>query len=67
MTIIRTSLTRWQSEPVMDEVELRRAAAAAYHQKGIVMVKLDEVSNDWERQFLRNIGDRMYGRRRAKG
>lgn len=43
--------------------ELRAFAARAWHERGYLCVSLDEISDDFERQFLTNIGARLYGSR----
>jgi hypothetical protein len=43
--------------------ELRAMRAAAWHKQGIVVVPLDEIFDDWDRQFLTGIATRLYGAR----
>ena len=45
--------------------ELRSMRAAAWHKQGIVVIPLDEIYNDWDRQFLTGIATRLYGARTA--
>lgn len=37
--------------------------AAAWHKQGIVVVPLDEIYDDWDRQFLIGLATRLYGAR----
>ena len=39
--------------------------AAAWHKQGILVVKPDALRDDWERQCLTNIGNRLFGKRAA--
>ena len=43
--------------------ELRAMRAAAWHRQGIVVAPLDEIYDDWDRQFLTGIATRLYGAR----
>ena len=45
------------------EEELRSMRAAAWHKQGILVVNLEAVRDDWERQCLANIGERLFGKR----
>ena len=47
------------------EEELRAMRAAAWHKQGILVVNLEAVRDDWERQCLANIGERLFGKRTA--
>jgi hypothetical protein len=45
--------------------ELRAMRAAAWHKQGIVVVPLDDIYDDWDRQFLTGIATKLYGARTA--
>lgn len=45
--------------------ELRAMRAAAWHKQGVVVVPLDDIYDDWDRQFLTCIANRLYGARTA--
>ena len=45
------------------EEELRAMRAAVWHKQGILVVKPDALCDDWERQCLTNIGNRLFGER----
>ena len=47
------------------EEELRAMRAAVWHKQGILVVNLEVVRDDWERQCLTNIGERLFGKRAA--
>lgn len=36
----------------------------AWRERGIAMIPVDDLSDDWERQAITNIANRLYGRRR---
>ena len=37
--------------------------AAAWHKQGILVVNAEALRDDWERQCLTNIGNRLFGKR----
>ena len=45
------------------EDELRAMRAAAWHKQGILVVNAEAVRDDWERQCVTNIGNRLFGKR----
>ena len=45
--------------------ELPALRAAAWHKQGIVVIPLDDIYDDWDRQFLTGIATRLYGARTA--
>ena len=45
--------------------DLRAMRAAAWHKQGIVVIPLDDIYNDWDRQFLIGLATRLYGARTA--
>ena len=47
------------------EGELRAMRAAAWHKQGILVVTPEAVRDDWERQCVTNIGNRLFGKRAA--
>ena len=47
------------------EKELRAMRAAAWHKQGILVVNAEAVRDEWERQCLTNIGNRLFGKRVA--
>lgn len=36
----------------------------AWQERGIAMIPVDDLQDDWERQAITNIATRLYGRRR---
>lgn len=63
MTHIRSSLQGRLPYTPMNDDELRRKAAKLWHEtKGeTVMVRLDWLKNDFDRQYAKNIGNKMFG------
>jgi hypothetical protein len=49
------------------EEELRAMRAAAWHKQGILVVNAEAIRDDWERQCLTNIGNRLFGKRAPAG
>jgi hypothetical protein len=38
-------------------------AIAAWRSRGVVLVNVDQLTDDWERQMLTNLANRIYGQR----
>ena len=47
----------------LDEDELRRMAAAAWHKHGIVVVDPNKIANDFDRQAVTNAANKLFGKR----
>ena len=45
------------------EEELRAMRAAAWHKQGILVVNAEALRDEWERQCLTKIGNRLFGKR----
>ncbi|KGM34491.1 hypothetical protein [Inquilinus limosus] len=59
----RSSLSRRQPRPPTEIEQLRRMRAAAWHGQGVVVIRPEEVEDDWIRQAIVNEADRLYGKR----
>ena len=64
-TSIHCALGRLMPQLPASTDELRAMRAAAWHKQGIVVIPLDEIYDDWDRQFLTGIATRLYGARTA--
>ena len=64
-TSIRCALGRLMPQSPASSDELRAMRAAAWHKQGIVVIPLDDIYDDWDRQFLTGIATRLYGARTA--
>ena len=64
-TSIRCALGRLMPQLPASSDELRAMRAAAWHKQGIVVIPLDDIYDDWDRQFLTGIATRLYGARTA--
>ncbi len=64
-TSIRCALGRLAPVSPASTDELRAMRAAAWHKQGIVVIPLDDIYDDWDRQFLTGIATRLYGARTA--
>jgi hypothetical protein len=60
----RSSLSRHQTRPRLETEQLRRLRAAAWHGQGVVVIRPEEVEDDWIRQAIVNEADRLYGKRK---
>lgn len=68
MSYIRTSLQRLQGRTPATPQEVRQMAATAWHQFHILLVPMEDKAvtlNPFDRQQLENIGDKLYGQRKA--
>ena len=36
----------------------------AWRERGVAMIRVDDLNDDWERQAVTNIANKLYGRRR---
>ena len=60
---LRCPLGKLAGQVPATEEELRAMRAAAWHKQGILVVNTEAVRDDWERQCLTNIGNRLFGKR----
>ncbi|GAB5434775.1 MAG: hypothetical protein EpisKO_41450 [Epibacterium sp.] len=53
--------------PVGSEAKQRNKAAMAevWHKHGVLVVDPNEISDDWSRQHLTNVGETLYGKRKG--
>lgn len=58
---IRSSFPKPPRDP-LDWPELQPMVREAW-KRGILVIRLEDLSDDWERQFASNIGGRLYGTR----
>lgn len=63
MTGPRSSLSRHASRAPTDPEQLRRLRAAAWHGQGVVVIRPEDVADDWIRQAILNEAERLYGKR----
>jgi len=55
--------TNYPTREIGKQVDYEAVKRNGYRDQGIVVVKLDDQRlSDWERQFLKNIGGKLYGR-----
>jgi hypothetical protein len=59
----RSSLARAAAPIPSPDTELVAMRQAAWRHQGIVVLRPDEVRDDWTRQALINEANRLYGRR----
>ena len=58
------SLKRITPRSPANAEELRSMRAAVWHQQGIVVVPLEEIGDQWDRELLKAIASRLYGQRK---
>ena len=64
----RHSYTRPIGEPTApSDDDLLAMRRAAWRQQGVIMLRPDDVRDDWARQALVNEANRLYGRRPGAG
>jgi hypothetical protein len=56
-------LTRAQARTAPSDEDLRAMRQAAWRQQGVVVLRPEDVRDDWTRQALINEANRLYGRR----
>ena len=63
---MRSSLAGLVPKTPTDDEHLQAMAAAAWHQRGIATIWVDRLTDDWERQAVTNIANRLHGRRKTE-
>ena len=68
MTRLGSSLGRALPAQALDDEAMRRMARAAWHKHGAdqgvwVCIRLGDILDDFDRQAVRNVADRLYGKR----
>jgi len=66
MSELRSSLSRHQPRQPAEPDQLRRMRAAAWHGQGVVVIRPQDVEDDWIRQAIVNEADRLYGKRKKE-
>jgi hypothetical protein len=57
--------TNYPTRDIGREIDCEAIKRNGYHDQGIVVASVhDHRLSDWERQFLKNIGGKLYGRHR---
>lgn len=56
---IRSSFPKAPREPLSWD-QMKPMAREAWR-RGILVIRLEDLSNDWERQFAANVGEKLYG------
>lgn len=56
-------LARMIGKSPTDEDHLTDMRRAAWHRQGVIVIRLDEIANDFDRQHVVNIANRLYGKR----
>ena len=59
----RSCLARSQPRTGPNDEDLFAMRRAAWRQQGVIMLRPEDVRDDWTRQALVNEADRLYGRR----
>ena len=63
MTGYKSSLAGRIINPPSDPAYIRGLAFEAWHKRGVVMIDPNMLTDDWERQAVINIANRIYGKR----
>ena len=67
MAEVKSYLGRHQPRTATTGEELLAMRRAAWHRQGVVVLRPEDVRDDWIRQALVNEATRLYGRRREGG
>jgi hypothetical protein len=59
----RSCLARSQPRTALSDEDLRAMRRAAWRSQGVVVLRPEDVRDDWTRQALINEANRLYGRR----
>jgi hypothetical protein len=63
MTQYRSSLAKAVISGPSPPEQIRAMAAAAWRSRGMVLVNVEQLTDDWERQMVTNLAVRLYGPR----
>jgi hypothetical protein len=63
----RSCLARTQGQAASTDDDLLIMRRAAWRKQGVIMLRPDDVRDDWTRQALINEANRLYGRRSGGG
>lgn len=64
---MRSSLDKHMAKSAATQDEIRKMAAAAWHQRNVLVVPLDDptiIIDDIHRQALINVGNKIFGERK---
>lgn len=54
--------TNYPTREIGREVDYEAMKRNGFHDRGVVVAKIDDPRlNEWERQFLKNVGAKLYG------
>jgi hypothetical protein len=67
MRDVKSYLGRYQQPRAASGDELLEMRRAAWHRQGIVVLRPEDVQDDWIRQALISEATRLFGRRREGG
>ena len=59
----RSCLARCQPRTAPSDEDMQAMRRAAWRTQGVIMLRPDDVRDDWTRQALINEANRLYGRR----
>lgn len=59
-------ITAARGKSPLNEDELRRFAAKAWHEFGICVFRPEQIKNWADRQYIESIASRLFGKRRAQ-
>jgi hypothetical protein len=65
--VYRSCLARAQARTAPSDDDLLAMRRAAWRQQGVIMLRPEEVRDQWARQALINEANRLYGRRPGGG
>lgn len=63
---VRSYLSRYQPHRATEDDELRAMMRAAWRFRGIACLPVEDIADDWERQTITNVAERLYGRRKDR-
>ena len=64
--MIRSYLAKHQPISPLSDQDLERMASIAWRQRGWFVIRIDRLTDDWERQIVTNIANKVYGKRESK-
>lgn len=59
---MRSYLSKYQPQEHGTDAEIERLAKQVWRKGDWLVLRMDKITDDWERQIVKNIGNRQYGR-----
>lgn len=63
---MRSYLAKHQPRSVWDAETIRDRAGDAWRRHGVLLIRVDDLQNPFEQQYVENLGTKLYGQRQRR-